>query len=859
MRPENGRHSLVSRRSAAGVAATALIGFVLSKSTLLACGPFFPNNLLSRGDDAVLVAPELCFSLEMQRLNLGQSRFKAVPVKFGDYAGQSLEADLNDLQTALKAAVVRAEEAEQILQAHREQREKLRAYINGASYYTFRAHPGVETDAVPPNFPSIAIVAGLPDEFADYLAGSMAWHNPTVPDKNVARKLWERLLDRPAPQRKFKSTWAAYMLGKSWEESDPDKAVEYYQKVRAFCSQGFPDSIGLAAASLGREAKIYLAQKKFEPALELYLQQLGTGDPSATNSLRFASAAALRAPPEMLGVLAKNPLTQRVITAYLAAEGPWTPSSFDGNPSEQEASEHSRAWLEAVEVAKIRDVDSAEKLALAAYQRNEMETAQRWIQRAPNGAVAQWLKAKLLLRAGRLREAAALLARVAQAFPVEAQGTNQVVPSSLKETLFVQIYNDTPGSLNASRQVLGELGALRLARREYVQSLDALLNSGFWMDAAYVAERVLTVEELQSYVDSHWPAVSDAQSVEEKTEFGEDPVSPARLREHIRYLLARRLMRASRGEEARPYYPTQWQPGCDRLLSALASGWNEALPQAERARGLFEAAIITRTNGMELMGTEVEPDWHIHDGQYEEGVTATDRATNECARTLVPAEDELRRAAAHHPDPQIRFHYRFQAASLAWESAKLMPDNSDETARILCVAGSWLKYQAPKTADGFYKALVRRNRKTAIGIEADAIRWFPPLDENGNMIPHKVNPATLELLTKPSLPPAELELAEAKSTEDKPEESSEIAGREAVPAGELSPAVAPQPSSDELGYRYIVHAGDTFSGIARRFTEAGVPVTAADIRSANNLQSYRLMVGQALWIPVPRNDTDRAK
>ncbi len=853
MRPENGRHSPVSRRAAAALAATALIGFVLSTSTLVACGPFFPNNLLARGDDAVLVAPELCFSLEMQRLNLGHSRFKAVPVRFGDYTEQSLEADLSDLQIALKAAGVRAEEAEQILQAHREEREKLRAYINAASYCTSRAHPGVETDAVPPNFPSIAIVAGLPDEFADYLAGSMAWHNPTVPDKNVARKLWERLLERPAPQRKFKSTWAAYMLGKSWEESDPDKAAEYYQKVRAFCSQGFRDSIGLAAASLGREAKIYLGQKKFEPALQLYLQQLGTGDPSATNSLRFASAAALRGPPEMLGVLAKNPLTQRVITAYLAAEGPWTPGSFDGNASEQEASEHSRAWLEAVEVAKVRDVDSAEKLALAAYQRNEMETAQRWIQRAPSGAVAQWLKAKLLLRAGKLREAAALLARVAQAFPVEAQGTNQVVPSSLKETLFVQIYDDTPGSLNASRQVLGELGALRLARREYVQSLDALLNSGFWMDAAYVAERVLTLEELQSYVDSHWPAVSAAQAAEEKAEFGEDPVSPSTLREHIRYLLARRLMRASRGEEARTYYPTQWQPSCDRLLSALGSGWNQAVPQEERARALFEAAVITRTNGMELMGTEVEPDWHFHDGQFEEGVTAADRATNECARTLIPAEDELHRSAAHHPDPECRFHYRFQAASLAWEAAKLMPDNSDETARVLCVAGSWLKYQAPKTADVFYKALVLRNRKTTLGAEADVLRWFPVLDETGNIIVHKVNPATLEVVTKPNIPLAEPESAENESKAGESEESTDTAGREVAQAGGFSESAAPQPSSDELGYRYIVHAGDTFSSIARRFTEAGVPITTADIRAANSLQSYRLMVGQALWIPLHKN------
>jgi len=32
------------------------------------------------------------------------------------------------------------------------------------------------------------------------------------------------------------------------------------------------------------------------------------------------------------------------------------------------------------------------------------------------------------------------------------------------------------------------------------------------MDAAYVAERVLTVDELKSYVDQDWPAVEPATS-----------------------------------------------------------------------------------------------------------------------------------------------------------------------------------------------------------------------------------------------------------------------------------------------------------------------------------------------------------
>jgi len=34
---------------------------------------------------------------------------------------------------------------------------------------------------------------------------------------------------------------------------------------------------------------------------------------------------------------------------------------------------------------------------------------------------------------------------------------------------------------------------------------------------------------------------------------------------------------------------------------------------------------------------------------------------------------------------------RYPSAILAWKAAQLMPNNSDETARILCIGGSWIK------------------------------------------------------------------------------------------------------------------------------------------------------------------------
>jgi hypothetical protein len=196
--------------------------------------------------------------------------------------------------------------------------------------------------------------------------------------------------------------------------------------------------------------------------------------------------------------------------------------------------------------------------------------------------------------------------------------------------------------------------------------------------------------------------------------------------------------------------------------------------------------------------------------------------------TLFPASaDELRREVQHKPDPDVRFHYRYQAAFLGWEAAKLMPNNSDETARVLWTAGSWLKAQDPQTADLFYKSLVRRCRKTALGAEADRIRWFPELDANGNIIPRR--PRVAEV--KPTAPPEETSAPGDEAAE-------EFTSDYPVP-----------------GVLYVIHAGDSLAAIAHAACVWGQPVSAAEIINANGgIDPTQLRVGQKILIPKPNHD-----
>lgn len=812
-------------------AAFALALCLVAAFRVFACGPFFPNTLLDQGDAAVLTAPEARFRLELERMKLVASVFRARPAT--NFAQQTFDAELADLRTALDKNAIPPKQRDAVLKRHRLEREKIlifsqserKASADSATHIWWKEGFALRPDtnnAARISGPMPQIAPGLPGEFADYFRGSVAWHLGKMPE---ARAAWTALLGRRALERQFKSTWAAFMLGKSWEEEDNRQAISYFQQVRALAKAGFADSLALAASSLGWEARLRLLEDNFAPAIDLYLEQAASGDPSAVISLRSAASTALRASESKLRSLAAHPRAQRVITAYVISGG-WREQPMDVDSAAREGmirafgaasakvpvipkpkpnwhriQEPAMRWLEAVEAAGVKDVESAEQLALAAYQGGEMERTARWLSIARPTPVAQWLRAKLLLRDGKAGEAAALIAKLIRVFPLDSARTNPAPAPGLVDSLYVKtgLYE----SASIAEQLHGEWGVFRLARRQYTESLDALLRSGYWLDAAYVAERVLTLDELKSYVDRYWPETLANIALEPRSTIGnpasasspsppqneeragerktvavkegaphptpltaaqiegeESRLSPARPEstvessadeiretspaERIRYLLARRLARAEHRDEARRYFPAEWLPQFDALCAALRVAQKAERPPIERGRALFEAAKITRHQGLELIGTEVEPDWQVHSGNYQYGVTVADRISLQRSNVLAAATEELARGAQHTVNPDKRWHYRYQAASLAWEAARLMPNNSDDTARALCLGGTWIKNRNPKAADVFYKALVRRCRKTALGAEADRLRWFPLVDADGNLRPRPEPPRSSE-------------------------------------------------------------------------------------------------------------------
>ena len=124
----------------------------------------------------------------------------------------------------------------------------------------------------------------------------------------------------------------------------------------------------------------------------------------------------------------------------------------------------------------------------------------------------------------------------------------------------------------------------------------------------------------------------------------------------------------------------------------------------------------------------MEPDWNAGgEGNYELDPVTGVRGAGTRARLTASSADERRRVGQSAVTPDKRWHYRYLAAELAWQAAGLLPNESDETARLLCEAGSWLKARDPRAANRFYKALVQRCGTTDLGREAQRLHWLPPL------------------------------------------------------------------------------------------------------------------------------------
>ncbi|NYH25851.1 hypothetical protein [Paraburkholderia bryophila] len=579
-----------------------------------------------------------------------------------------------------------------------------------------------------------------------------------------------------------------------------------YARPRALAANGAPDPQGLAVASLGDEALTYLINPKsdmqcdyrsflndtpcaaaiapanLKRAIGLYAQQAARGGVSGVESLQFIAAWALagKAGKTRVASLIDDPVAQRLLVAYaLAREGDivndqpasayeyyggydnsFGPTGYADAARGDHGIKPNPALASLVEAIRQRGIDhvaGADRLAALAYRVGRYDFAGMLAARE-HSALASWVSAKLALRRGDTAAAVQAYAQASKGFPA---ADSSVEPAGV-------------------RLIKGEQAVLTLSRGQYVEALgylfdaasrrndvsaneDSVTEIAYDSDMAYIAERVLTTDELKHFVDTRVPTWSAAPPL--PTDPNAYYAARPSAGDSLRYLLARRLMRDGRIDEALPYFPADddprysaydWKNGqtvrTQLHLRELAHDYGAALDQAQhawtrtnRARGWFAAATLAKQFGMELMGYEQGPDYHDIDGDFEGGSgrsgvigahvargsdanaasdaaaasakqpdTPATRAEDDLAGPFVTA-DEKRRYAASESQPLTRFHYREIAAGYIAKAADALPTRSQAFAAVLCRGTDWMHNYDPARAQGFYKRYVKEGAYVDFG------------------------------------------------------------------------------------------------------------------------------------------------
>ena len=715
-----------------------MVAACLVAAAAWACGPMFPNQLLDNRGATLRAVPQNSFAFEAQHLLPATDTLVSVespPFYYGPDKKSAAEA-----AGALGVSVARYARI-----------EALRALDSGDAAY--------------------AQGKDLPEDLRLYVAGALDYIKGD-PAKAAAR--FAQVLALPADQAKLRAVWAAYMLGRIHAArahdaandaavfaSERAAAAKAFELARTRALEGASDTQGLAVASFGEEARLWLYEHgrqctwrdlsggasdanatghssippcgpglsadDLAKAITLYAAQAGHRSNGAVSSLADV-ARFVMGQPGLMDQLVADPLPQRLLVAYAlarmgdVAEDAQTrmgsgvssggaQANVDNSPG---AGDPRLALLvRAIEKRGLDRVAGADRLASLVYETGDYDLAAKLVDKS-SGPLSEWVRAKLALRKGDMAAADAAYAAAARAFPTIDDAHPAIEPDN-------------------APLISGEHGVLALARGDYVEALghlydaavatggdgnvyypdEGLAGAGYGNDAVYVAERVLTVDELKTFVDARVPATPVPAKIPGPYVMYDNGNRP-RIADILRWVLARRLMRDGRYAEAMPYFPAgnDWRFGSyddhGKLQLRSFRTWardyandlrdsRHAWTDIGKAQALFAAAVVARAHGMDILGYQQSPDYADNDGAYDGGSGQTAQSLKQPYVT----EGERQRFAASVAKPDYRFHYRYIAADEASRAASLLPPRSQAFGAVLCSAARWMLQGPMDYADNY--------------------------------------------------------------------------------------------------------------------------------------------------------------
>lgn len=729
--------------------ASTLLGTV----AVLACGPFFPENALDQ-PRGILRPPLFHFQSEMKQTALPPDIHVTQPPGTPAF---TLDLEMEELKQIMAGQPV----DEAWFESYRELRRAM-LHDGDRSEHNMRPKDDMNTPAWSKVKQDLAkIIAPLPEDMRLYLQGAAAHLDAkdSVADDpfKTACDFWRQLLALPAEKRANRSTWAAWMLFRttSYEEQG-----RWLAETRRLARAGFKDCLHLgieAAYILGRESSDYAEASEVKAAewKRAAMLRAPLGLSHAEDRLRHDRRLLMDWSEDFAREVVADPFLRRVqmlqLIESMESLGGWS----TGQPQKPLLDDNLQNWLASFEKAGVTDQQESVLLAWITYNAARFDEARRWLALAPAEDVnALALRGKLATMRGNRHEAQQALSRMATKLPTpepEARRSWEDAQSNEWYPLSSANYADV-----RTHKLLADCGVAQVARNDFAGALQTFLRTDYWSDAAYIAERLLSVDELLTLSYSGKIRPLKKMNVPDK-EPRTGPLSVGFLQtkygvwreleeiDRFTYLVARRLAREGLIKEACKLLPPDLERALLRFDAERRRSKDVRLPAAERGRALWTAAQIERSLGMELFGYEDAPDFTLCSGvfaleslpkmrqqkqwlsRWGEAPESPEQALN--FKPVLPATaDELWSLRHYSPPTERRFHYRYVAADLAWRAAGLMPDDQEETAHVLATAGDWLKNRDNKSADRFYKALVNRNPSVPLAQEADQKRWFPEVN-----------------------------------------------------------------------------------------------------------------------------------
>jgi hypothetical protein len=701
---------------------------VLAVGAVMACGGYFSVAMLSNRVEALRSTPANTFVYEVTHLLPAtaalQSAEPSVPKSSsdGEHAAQDTAARLG----------LTGPQAEQVAELRKSSDSGIQGYENGKGLpEDVRLYTAAAIDY---GLSQQNLEGGTCDIGDEWHISETEFHACTQPDVDAgsrAKAYFAAVLALPPEQAKLRSAWAAYMLGTlhgyralnadldaDQLKQEREAASKFFELARTRAMAGASDTQGLAIASYGEQARLHLyngtkycswgdlyngndcadgiAPADLKQAIALYAQQAANSSDIGVQSLRVIASWALK-DRKRVDALVDDPLAQRLLVIYaLARVGDIredSPDSADEYPALDAAvgakgvkvNPVLTTLIEALDAHGLAHVEAADRLAALAYRTGRYDLAARMADKQTT-PLASWVRAKLALQKGDLAAASAAYADAVKGFPVQATDMGSVEASNVS-------------------MVRGERGVLAVARGEYIEALGYLHDTAlghaasgiegydgdrdYEGDAIYLAERVLTVDELKSFVDGH---------ASDKTSSSTTDASGASLNASLRQALARRLMREGRYDEAMPYFPATKAPALDAKTMPstdtnaqtrkAAEDFAAAMKHAEgawrrtdRARYLFAAAQIARDQGESILGYD---EWRNEMFNLRMSDTGNDQT--------YWGSDEAKRLHASGGMRIPNEQYAYIATDLAWRAADALPPRSQAFAATLCTASGWMIY-----------------------------------------------------------------------------------------------------------------------------------------------------------------------